>query len=400
MRLFKSKYFKIALLLVIAFYSGITVSRVMAFPDLGKKLDIFLEVIDLVRNHYVEKNLEDTKLIYGSIKGLLDALDDPYTRFVEPKSYREMKTRMVGSYGGIGIYIGMRDKQLTVISPIEGTPAWKEGLKAADKIVSIDGRSTKDMAIDEAVSLIRGPEGTAVKLGILRGKMREPKIYSIARKVIVIKSVEKRMLNREVGYIKLITFENQKAPVEIKAAIVDLKKKAARGLILDLRNNGGGLLQNAIDIASMFVNKGTIVYTIDREGRRDTAQASGRAIWTKPLVVLVNGASASASEILAGAIDDNKIGTLVGTHTFGKASVQNIHQLEDGSAVLLTVAKYYTPSGHDISKKGISPEVVAEMPTREAEEEMVELPEEERHKIEDKEDLQLQKAIEIIKTKI
>ncbi len=381
-------------IMIAVFFLGISMERAKAEDELESKLEVFLQVLDIVKNDYIERDLDNTELIYGAIRGLLDSLDDPYTHFVEPKSYKEMKLRMSGSYSGVGIYIGMKEKQLVVISPIEDTPAAEAGLKAGDKIVAVDGTSTKDMSLEEAVSLIRGPKGTTVTLGIIRGKAKKPKDYPIVRDVIKIKSVKTKMLEDEIAYIKLNTFEKEKAAEEMRSAILDMND--AKGLILDLRGNGGGLLENAIVIADMFMDKGVIVYTVDRMGERESITASRGIIWNKPVVMLVNGASASASEILAGALRDNNIATLVGTHTFGKASVQNVRNLDDGSAVLITVAKYLTPNGSDISKKGINPDILVEVPTGEAEEDL----EDELEDEEEEEDIQLNKAIKVLKEKI
>lgn len=383
------------LILIILFSLGVIVGKVKAQGELERKLEIYLQVLSLVKNNYVEKNLDDKKLVYGSIKGLLTALEDPYTRFMEPTSYKEMRIRLRGKYSGIGIYIGIKDNQLQVISPIPGTPAYKAGLKAKDKIMKIEDQVTKDMGLEEAVSLIRGEQGTKVKLQILRGTAKEPKEYSIKRENISIKSTEFYMLPDKIAYVKLTTFEKQNAPQEIEKAVQDARKKGAQGLILDLRGNGGGLLDNAIDIGSMFIRSGIIVQTVDREGQKEVKYSSGRILWWQPMVVLINEASASASEILAGALKDHKIATLVGTHTFGKASVQSVRVLADNSAVLLTIAKYLTPNGTDISKKGIQPDILVELPTKEAEAEMeVPLVEGVQH------DAQLDRAIELIRSQI
>lgn len=367
------------------------VGRGVAQGGLERKLETYLEVLDIVKHDYVEKDLDDQKLVYGSIRGLLGALDDPYTRFVEPKAYEEMKIRMSGSYSGIGIYIGIKKDQLTVIAPIEDTPAYREKLKAGDKIVTIDGKSTNDMALEEAVSLIRGPEGTNVVLGILRGKWKEPQDFEITRAKINIKPLKAETLDSNIAYIKLNTFENINSAREFEKALRHAKD--SDGLIVDLRGNGGGLLQSAIDIGSMFVERGTIVQTVDREGRREQIQSTGRVLWRRPTVVLVNESSASASEILAGALRDNKVAKLVGAKTFGKASVQNVRRLNDGSAVLITIAKYLTPSGEDINKTGIKPDYEVLVPTEEAEAEG--MPEEG-----EKEDIQLNKAVEVLKAMI
>jgi len=365
--------------------------------DLESKLNIYLQVLDAVKNDYVDKNLDNTKLMYGSIRGLLESLDDPYSRFLEPSSYKEMKIRLSGSYNGIGIYIGLKDKQLIVISPIKDTPAWKVGLKPKDKILTIDGKPTKDMALDEAVGLIRGPKDSIVTLGIMRGSAKEPKDYKIPREKIVIKSVETDILDENTGYIKLNTFENQNAAEDMEKAINYMKSKKIKGIILDVRNNGGGLLQNAIEIGSMFIKDGVIVYTIDREGKRETISSTGNLLWDKPVVMIINESSASASEILAGALHDNHKAVLVGTRSFGKACVQNVKQLEDDSAVLLTIARYLTPNGTDITKKGVQPDYVVEIPTAEAEAAL----ETEETKLTDlKKDAQLKKAFEILQGSI
>jgi carboxyl-terminal processing protease len=370
------------------------VNGVRAQSGFESKFETYLQVLEIVKTDFVEKNLDDQKLVYGSIRGLLSALDDPYTRFVEPKAFKEMQIRLSGSYSGIGIYIGIKDEQLMVISPIEDTPAYRAKLKSGDRIVEIDDKSTEHMALEEAVSLIRGPEGTKVKLGILRKGWKEAKDFEIVRAKIEIVSVKDKMLDNNLAYIKLNTFENIHSAREFEKAL--RKYKDANGLIVDVRNNGGGLLQSAIDIGSMFIRQGVIVQTIDREGRREQIPSSGRVLWNKPTVVLINGASASASEILAGALKDNKIAEIVGTKSFGKASVQNVRRLNDGSALLITIAKYLTPSGEDINKKGITPDIEVLLPTPEAE------AEEEVVMTEPKEenDIQLQKAIKVLKTMI
>ena len=401
------RYFVIISLVAGCLFFGVSgFQKVRAADELNNKLQVFLQVLDIVKNDYVEKNTDDKKLVYGAIKGLLESLDDPYTRFMEPTSYKEMKTRLNGSYSGIGIYIGLKNKKLMVISPIPETPAAKVGLKAMDQIVSIEGKSTKEMGLEEAVSMIRGPRGSAVKVGILRGSEKKPKEYKIVRDKITIKSVEKKFLSGNIGYIKLNTFENLNASNEMEKALNLMSSKNMAGLILDLRGNGGGLLSNAVEISSMFLAKDLdIVSTVDREGQKETITSSGELLWQKPLVVLIDQGSASASEILAGAIKDNKVGTIVGYHSFGKASVQNIRQLQDGSALLVTIAKYHTPSGEDISKKGIKPDIVVKTGREKyfdnggSSEEAKALEDELTGK-EPKNDVQLNKAQEVIKAMI
>ena len=393
------------LLAVLVLVSTIMVSfvglqRVFAWNDLNQRLQIFMQVLELVKSDYVDAKVDDQKLVYGAIKGMLESLDDPYTRFMEPKPFKEMQMRMKGSYPGIGIYIGIKDKKITVISPIPDTPASKAGLKSGDTIVSIDGKLTKDMGLEEAVSMIRGDKGTTVKLGVIKRGQNDKKEYSIVRDNIVVKSVESKMIDGDIGYIKLNTFENVNAGIEIRKALNDVKSKGAKGLILDVRNNGGGLLSNAAEIASMFLKKDDIiVFTVDRDGRKDAMKASGEQIWQGPLVMLINEGSASASEILAGAIRDNNYGILIGYHSFGKASVQSVRQLPDNSALLLTIAKYLTPDNHDISKKGINPDIEIktgrEIDNDKGETEKLgkepEFPNEDNEK-----DVQLDKAVEVI----
>ncbi|MFP5501984.1 MAG: S41 family peptidase, partial [Candidatus Sericytochromatia bacterium] len=296
----------------------------------------FLQVYDLVKSEYVESEVKDTELVYGAIRGMLTSLDDPYTRFMDPKAFKGMQDERQGSFSGIGIQIGMKDKQLSVISPIEGTPAHRAGLQAGDAIVEVDGKPTKDMAIEEAVTLIRGPRGSTVKLTIMRDGLSKPKVVPITRDNIVTKAVKIEEMDGGIGYIRLNTFMSNDAPKEIREALIKFKNK--KGIILDLRGNPGGLLPNAVDIGSMFIKEGPIVQIVNREGEKQYLKASGKQIVDPkmPLVVLVDGGSASASEILAGALQDNKRAQLIGTKTFGKGLVQTVHSLSDGSGVAIT----------------------------------------------------------------
>ncbi len=228
----KSLVIILILLTVVSIFIIKDVKRARSADDLESKLNIYLEVLDSVKNDFVEKDLDNTKLMYGSIRGLLNSLDDPYTRFLEPTAYKEMKLRLSGSYSGIGIYIGMKDKQLIVIAPIKETPAWKAGLKPKDKILAIDSKPTMDMALDEAVSLIRGPKGSIVDLSILRGDAKDPTSYKIPREKIVIKSVETQILEGNIGYIKLNTFENENAAQDMEKALHYMLRQRVKGLIL------------------------------------------------------------------------------------------------------------------------------------------------------------------------
>ena len=313
------------------------------------------------RNKYENKIQSDADAKVA-IETMLASLNDPYTRYLDIEEFKEENDSIKGSLKGIGVQIGVKDDKLTVIAPIEDTPAAKAGLQSNDLIMQIDEHSTKGMSVKEAADKIRGPEGTYVKLIIKRGAVE--KSYDIQRQNIILKSVSTTPFNNmkvpaDVGYIRLSTFINKNAAQEVADALNKFKTKS--GYILDLRSNPGGLLTNAIIISDMFLNGGKIVSTVDRDGYKETQKASNNFITDKPLVVLINGGSASASEILSGALKDNNRATLVGTKTFGKGVVQEINRLADGSGVNITTQKYLTPNGTDIHQKGIAPDVEVKM---------------------------------------
>jgi len=328
-----------------------------------------LQVFDIIQGNYVQDNISEKTLTYGAIKGMLESLNDPYSRFLEPDKYTEMKSSLAGNFFGIGIHIGMKNNKLTVITPISGTPADKAGIRAMDSIVSINTVTTEKMSLEEAVSLIRGPEGSKVTLWIKRESVETPFAVSIVRAKIDIKSIEDaKILADDVGYLRLNSFESKEATKEMATEIKALKKKGAKHLIIDVRNNGGGLLSNAQGIASLLIDEGVVVYTVDRSGNKLSLPVTpGKKIFDGSVVILINGSSASASEILAGAVRDNHRGKLVGTHSFGKASVQNIIPMSDGSAILLTIAKYLTPNGSNIHTVGIPPDVLVDIPSSDIE---------------------------------
>lgn len=301
------------------------------------------------------KNDADAKV---AIETMLASLNDPYTRYLDIEEFKDENDSIKGSLKGIGVQIGVKDEKLTVIAPIEDTPAEKAGLQANDLILQIDGHSTKGMTVKDAADKIRGAEGTYVKLLIKRGTIE--KTYSIVRANIQLKSVSTTpstsvKVPENMGYIRLSTFINKNAYKELAEALDKLQDK--QGYILDLRSNPGGLLTNAIIISDMFLKGGDIVSTVDRDGYKETQHDSNNFITDKPLVVLINGGSASASEILSGALKDNKRAVLVGTKTFGKGVVQEINKLPDGSGINITTQKYLTPNGIDIHKKGIEPDI-------------------------------------------
>lgn len=386
--------------LIVAFSLGFSI-RSISLAQNETSLGVFLQALEIVKSVFVDKDISNTKLVYGAIKGMLESTEDPYTRFLEPKAFSDMTTRMEGQFFGVGIQIGMKKSRITVIAPIEGTPAARAKIKALDVIVSIDGFPTKGLSLEEAVSKIRGERGTKVLLEIEREGLDNNLKVSLVRDSIKIKSVTKvEMIDdtNKIGYIQLATFESRTSTEEISDALADLNKKGMKALILDLRNNGGGLLDQAISIASLFMKNGLVVSTTDRNGHDENfpvVDPEGTTYYDKPLVVLINGASASASEILAGAIKDNSRGVLIGTKSFGKASVQAVRKLSDGSAILVTTAKYHTPSGTDITKKGIEPTLESIIPT-----ETIKLALEEDYVYNAKDDTQLQTAIKYLNGKV
>ena len=317
-----------------------------------------------LRKEVLSKTYSDSNEAYDAIRDMLSNLDDSYTRFLEPKEFNQMRIDTSGELTGVGIQI-VKDKEsddLIIISPIEGTPAFDAGIKARDKILSIDDISTEGMNIEDAVKLIRGQRGTKVKLEILRDSKSFFKILS--REKIEIKSVSSKVNQTKnglsIGYVRIKQF-NANASKETRDAIKDLETKKVAGYVLDLRSNPGGLLESSIDISRHFINKGVIVSTVTKDGLKETKKGNGQALTKKPLVVLVNEGSASASEIVSGAIKDNKRGKLVGKKTFGKGLVQSMRTLVDGSGLTVTVAKYLTPNGTDINKSGIIPDIEVKM---------------------------------------
>jgi carboxyl-terminal processing protease len=322
-----------------------------------EQLKIFGSVLDLVQRNYVEE-IPPKQLIYGAVQGMLQSLD-PHSSFMKPEDYQELQIETKGSFTGIGIEISLKDGILTVVSPIEGTPAYEAGLKANDKILKIDGKTTKNMTLIESVKLLRGAKGTKVTISIYREGWRQLKDITLTRDVIPIQSVRSRILEDGYGYIRVSNFQD-KTISELEKALKELEEgKGLKGLVLDLRNNPGGLLDQAVKVADVFLEKGLVVYTdgrMEEQKMRFEAQKN-RHSHNYPIAVLVNEGSASASEIVAGALQDHKRAIILGVRTFGKGSVQTIIPLEDGSAVRLTTARYYTPNGRSIQAKGIEPDI-------------------------------------------
>ncbi|MGB9822487.1 MULTISPECIES: S41 family peptidase [Thermodesulfovibrio] len=410
------KKIKISALIFIIAFMGIIIGRWSAAQNtdsIYEDLRTFTEVFTTIKKNYVE-NVNPHELIISAIKGMVNSLD-PHSAYLTPEAYKEFQTETKGEFGGIGIQIGIKDGSLTVIAPIEDTPAWKAGIKAGDKIIKIDGQSTKDMNINDAVSKMRGPKGKPVTLTIQRDEWKQPKDITIIRDIIKIKSVKYKMIDKEIGYIKLIQFQEGTAQ-DLANALQSLKESGMQSLILDLRNNPGGLLQSAVDVSEQFLPPKHLVVSIKgRTGDKiDYYTENLRPAYTDiPMIVLVNQGSASASEIVAGALQDWGRALIVGVQTFGKGSVQSLIPLSDGSALKLTTAKYYTPKGRSIHGVGIMPDIVVKLESKNGKEvpvirekdleqhlkgEKVEPQEKAPQEVDEKDDTQLQRAIDILKS--
>jgi carboxyl-terminal processing protease len=330
--------------------------------DTYRQLDLFGEVFERVRADYVQ-NVSDQQLIEAAINGMLSSLD-PHSSYMNAKDFRDMQVQVQGEFGGLGIEVTMENGIIKVVSPIDDTPAAHAGLKPGDLIVQIDGQPVQGMSLNDAVERMRGPVGSEIKLTIKR-EGRDPFDVTMKRAVVKIQSVKEQLEGDDVGYIRITSF-NEQADSGVKSAIKDLKAKAGpklTGIVLDLRNNPGGLLDQAVAVANDFLSQGEIVSTRGRhpeDAQRYNAQPPGDLTGGLPMVVLINGGSASASEIVAGALQDHHRAVLLGTRSFGKGSVQTIIQLPGHGAMRLTTARYYTPSGRSIQAKGIEPDILVQ----------------------------------------
>lgn len=421
------KVLKVTSVVSLVFILGVTVGlgrfhKVSAVSNpTYEDLRVFADVLGILQKEYVEET-KSKDLIYGAIKGMLETLD-PHSAFLPPNMYKEMQEETKGRFEGLGIEITVREGVLTVVSPIEDTPAFKAGIQAKDQILRIDGEATKNMTLMEAVKRMRGPKGSKVTLTIMREGFPKPREFTLIRDVIPIRSVRYEVLDKQYGYIRLSQFQ-EKTESEFQKAVKALEeetKGGLKGLILDLRNNPGGLLEQAVKVSDRFIESGAIVSI---EGRREEHKMKFNAhpqednLARYPLVVLVNGGSASGAEIVAGAIQDHGRGIILGTQTFGKGSVQTIFSLKDGSGLRLTTARYYTPGGRSIQAKGIVPDIIvkpappeeekAAPPKQPAEKDLerhlIDVKEKEQPKADAKEkekkpvDSQLDRALELLKS--
>ena len=372
-------YFGILLL----FWFASIIELNSAENDIYKKIDLFGEVLEKINKEYVDE-INQSESMDSAIDGLLQSLD-PYSSYMPPEIFNEMQTETSGEFGGLGIEVGMEAGVVKVISPIDDTPASRAGIKAGDYIVKINADQVQGKSLSEAVDLMRGPVGSSIELTIRRRGEKKALTFNIVREIIEIQSVKADLIDKNIGYIRLTSF-NENSSDQIKKRIKDLEKnKSVKAYILDLRNNPGGLLSQAINISDFFLNNGEIVSTKSRkvsENRKWFAK-KGDLTDGKTLIVLINYGSASASEIVAGALKDHKRAILLGENSYGKGSVQSIIPLKNNGAIRLTVAKYYLPSGKSISEVGVSPDI-----------EIVE--ENEDFRIKTKTDNQLNYAIKLI----
>ena len=401
--------------LVLGLLIGKGVEKTGYASESYEELKIFAEVLTQVKKHYVEE-IQTNDLVHGAVRGMLKTLD-PHSAYMTPEMYKEMKVETKGEFEGLGIQIGIKDHHVTVIAPIEGTPADAAGIQTGDVIVKVDETPTKDLTLMEAVQRMRGPKGTSVTLAVRRKGAPETLNFTLIRDTIKIRSVRSRIVDNRIGYVRISQFQ-ESTPKDLGRELEKLQEEGAQGLILDLRNNPGGLLSSAVGVSEQFLQLDTLVVSVKgRDGRTDEYRASPPGdLQEYPMIVLVNQGSASASEIVAAAMQDWGKAVIVGKTTFGKGSVQTILPLSDGSGLRLTTAKYYTPRGESIHSVGVKPDIVVEQPPITLDEEQKEesSPEEDARsspeegeasdKQEDleaelmKKDVQLQKAIELLKT--
>ena len=356
-KIFEKYFFVILIAILLNTFSKVYAQNT---DKLYEKIDLFSEVLEKIQDEYVDE-IDQADVMDSAINGVLQSLD-PYSAYMNPEIFEETQTETSGEFGGLGIEVSMEAGVVKVITPIDGTPAAKAGVKAGDYIVRIDGAQVQGKTLMEAVNLMRGPVGTSIEITIRRKGERKAKIIKIIREIIEIKSVVSKVVDNKIGYLRLRAF-NENSSSQLKKEISKIEKnKKLVGYILDIRNNPGGLLSQAIKISDFFLNDGEIVSTKGRKSKdnRKFFAKKGDKINGKPLIVLINNGSASASEIVAGALQDQKRAVLLGETTFGKGSVQSIIPLKNRGAIRLTVSKYYLPSGKSISEVGVSPDIQIE----------------------------------------
>ena len=350
----------LVLMLLVGVLIGKGWERTVHATETYEDLKTFSEVLTQIQKHYVE-DAKIKDLVQGAIRGMLSTLD-PHSAYMTPEMYKEIQVETKGEFGGVGIQIGIKDSRLAVIAPIEGTPAHKAGVKAGDFIIKVNDDTTKDLTLMDAVQKMRGPKGTKVSLTIQRDGVTDPLVFTLVRDTIKIESVKSKMIEGNIAYVRLTQFQEQSGK-DLAKALKQFKDQKVQGTILDLRNNPGGLLTAAVEVSEQFVGLGKlIVYIKGRDGRKDEYTSRAKEQTEEgPMIVLVNEGSASASEIVAGALQDWGRAVIVGNTTFGKGSVQTILPLTDGSGLRLTTAKYYTPKGRSIQSTGITPDILVKV---------------------------------------
>jgi carboxyl-terminal processing protease len=391
------RFGRLVFIVVISILAGFTIGYALAIHSLGgssgiaalqdrlgitpNSKTVLNQTLDAIHSEYVNQPVSDSKLFYGALEGMIQSLDDPYSSFFTPEAAKAFKNDLDLSIEGIGAEIGYKGKLLAIIAPLPKSPAEKAGIKAGDLIISIDGVDASTLTLDTAVEKIRGAAGTSVKISIYRGD--EEKTFTITRAKIVLDSVIFKQYPNNIAYIQIVSFNDQ-TTAQFDAIIQALLLQSEKGIILDLRNNPGGILDVAVEVSGEFIGKTVVVREKDAKGneRQDKSDRTAR-VPNMPLIVLVNNGSASASEIVAGALQDAKRATVLGTTTFGKGSVQSLQNLPDGSQLKITIAKWYTPNGRSIDKLGITPDVKVADPTESGE----------------TKDTQLQKALSILEKK-
>ncbi len=345
--------------LITAFCFLVTIVAGVFYYSFSTEINKMLEVGLLVKTQYLH-DVTFSQMITGAVKGMVQSLEDPYSVYLEGEEYEELQRYIQGSIGGIGVYVGVKDGKLVVVSPIEGTPAYEAGLKREDVIVKVDDTFTSELEYDETVARMRGEPGTPVSIGVTREGVAEILTFEITRKVIEIPSVESELTEKNIGYMRILTFASN-TDEAVKEQLLELLEDGAKALVLDLRDNPGGDLSSAVNIAKLFVPEGPIVFTVDKRGEMVAYNNEESVSLNIPLVVLVNGGSASASEVLAGAIKDTESGVLLGERTFGKGIVQGIFMINEEDGLKLTTSKYLTPNKTDIHELGIEPDIFIEL---------------------------------------
>ena len=350
--------------LIIALVAGVLIGkgweRTGHATETYEELKTFSEVLSQIQKHYVDET-KPKDLVQGAIRGMLSTLD-PHSAYMTPEMYKEMQVETKGEFGGVGIQIGVKENRLAVIAPIEGTPAHRAGIKSGDYITKVNDEPTKDLTLMDAVQKMRGPKGTKVNLTVQRDGVQDPLVFTLVRDIIKIESVKSKVIDSTIGYVRLTQFQEATGK-DLSRALKQFREQKLQSTILDLRNNPGGLLTAAVDVSEQFVGNGKlIVYTKSRDGKKDEwFSKTKEQLEDYPMIVLVNEGSASASEIVAGALQDYGRAVVVGNTTFGKGSVQTILPLGDGSGLRLTTAKYYTPKGRSIQSTGITPDIVVKV---------------------------------------